>query len=83
MEPFEREQDDSDGFSARFETSDPILLSIVKSFLDANGIHYFVTGEELFFLEGAAVPAASHCAIVYLMNQDYPILKEFLERENH
>ncbi|PJZ52273.1 putative signal transducing protein [Leptospira adleri] len=83
MEPFEKEQDDSDGFSARFETSDPILLSIVKSFLDANGIHYFVTGEELFFLEGAAVPAASHSAIVYLMDQDYPILKEFLERENH
>ncbi|MDI7235443.1 hypothetical protein QMM95_04950 [Leptospira santarosai] len=83
MEPFERnEQESEDDFSTHWETSDPMLLSIVKSFLDAQEIHYFVVGEELFFLEGAAVPAANHCAILYLANRDYPILLEFLEREN-
>lgn len=82
MEPFERnEQESEDDFSAHWETSDPMLLSIVKSFLDAQEIHYFVVGEECFF-EGAAVPAANHCAILYLANRDYPILLEFLEREN-
>ncbi|XDD51066.1 hypothetical protein AB3N59_04610 [Leptospira sp. WS92.C1] len=84
MEPFEKkEQNDGEEFFARFETSDPILLSIVKSYLDANEIHYFVIGEELFFLEGAAVPATGHQAILYMRDIDYPILKEFLEREHH
>ncbi|EMJ91593.1 MULTISPECIES: hypothetical protein [Leptospira] len=83
MEPFEKNQkENEDDFSARWETTDPMLLSIVKSFLDSREIHYFVIGEELFFLEGAAVPAANHCAILYLANSDYPILLEFLEREN-
>ncbi|MCG6167033.1 hypothetical protein [Leptospira sanjuanensis] len=83
MEPFERnEQEDEGDFSAHWETGDPILLSIVKSFLDAYEIHYFVVGEELFFLEGAAVPAANHSAILYLSNRDYPVLLEFLEREH-
>ncbi|PJZ55638.1 hypothetical protein EHQ76_19285 [Leptospira barantonii] len=83
MEPFERNQEENeDDFSARWETSDPILLSIVKSFLDAQEIHYFVVGEELFFLEGAAVPAGNHFAVLYMGERDYPILLEFLEREH-
>ncbi|AYV56714.1 hypothetical protein [Leptospira kmetyi] len=83
MEPFERNQEENeDDFSARWETSDPMLLSIVKSFLDAQEIHYFVVGEELFFLEGAAVPAGNHSAILYMGERDYPILLEFLEREH-
>ncbi|WP_036043819.1 hypothetical protein [Leptospira alstonii] len=84
MEPFEKnESENEDDFSAHWETTDPMLLSIVKSFLDAREIHYFVVGEELFFLGGAAVPAVNHTAVLYLANRDYPILLEFLERENH
>lgn len=50
MEPFEKnEQENEDDFSTRWETTDPMLLSIVKSFLDSREIHYFVVGEELFF----------------------------------
>lgn len=57
MEPFERnEQESEDDFSAHWETSDPMLLSIVKSFLDAQEIHYFVVGEELFFWKGQPFP---------------------------
>lgn len=50
MEPFEKnQQENEDDFSARWETADPMLLSIVKSFLDSREIHYFIIGEELFF----------------------------------
>ncbi|TGK34702.1 hypothetical protein EHQ12_01425 [Leptospira gomenensis] len=83
MEPFDkREEEEEEEFSAKFETSDRLLLALVRSFLDANEIPYFVLGEELFFLEGAAVPAGNHIAVLFMTERDYPALKEFLEREN-
>ncbi|MDV6237312.1 hypothetical protein CH379_016890 [Leptospira ellisii] len=82
MEPFEKKEEGEEEFSAKFETSDRLLLSVVRSFLDSNEIPHFVLGEELFFLEGAAVPAGNHIAVLYMTERDYPILKEFLEREN-
>ncbi len=66
MEPFERnEQENEDDFSARWETTDPMLLSIVKSFLDSREIHYFVVGEECFFRRSRRSSGQSLCNSIF------------------
>lgn len=75
------DESDRDDFKPCFETGDPMMVSLIKGFLESEEIPYFFTGEELLFLAGLAVPLNEACVTLFLRKEDIPTFQEFLHQE--
>ncbi|MCB1179101.1 MAG: hypothetical protein KDK36_16060 [Leptospiraceae bacterium] len=77
----EEERPEPNRFEPCFSTDDPGLLNIMKAFLEANGVEYIISGEELLFLTGGAIPLFSEPATIYIQKSDMEIFDRILENQ--